>query len=1023
MGSSAVVCYCAGAALHVLRTLTRLVHREVCTAAVLAKMTDTAGSDSVTDDPAPRRAPCGVCLRTMPLKRDGSIRVHGPVGNCCSGSGCPPRSLAASLQVSTSSATQPPTLSQSSAHCTQPSQPNSASLQSTPCPSPALIQLLPSGRILKRIPRSSRGHAASKLATILENLVVSNDTTTWIRLLNFPRRCLRVPTRGGSRWSLARQVNHQVSVESDPPVPPSNNRPSKKKHSNPAHLIASKVSEKLEEGDFRGAVRLACSEDSVAEDSEGTISALRAKHPTTHPDSIIPPPPDALELEGALSVRERAVAEAIRSFPRGSAGGPDGLKPQHLLDLTSSSAGLEGERLLRALTAFTNLILSGGTPVEIQPIFFGASLIALNKKDGGVRPIAVGCTLRRMVAKTASASVMSRMGLMLAPLQLGYGTKLGAEAAVHATRLYLADMPPSHVLLKLDFKNAFNSVRRDKMLEATKRAAPEIFPLVYSTYSTSSSLHFRGTILHSAEGVQQGDPLGPLLFCLVIHPLVLQLESELRVFYLDDGTLGGPEADVLHDFQLINQEAADLGLELNHMKSELICEEPAGRDLLRMAPNLCKVNKEDATLLGSPIGNHRSIDEALTKKGNSLKIMGSRLCHLRMHDALILLRHSLAIPKILYLLRTAPCFSSPCLESFDHDLRIILSEMLNINLDSDSAWSQATLPVGFGGIGVRSAVQLAPSAFLASAAGCSDLIHRILPGAQVDFLYPAVESAKEVWYRGHDQSPPSHPSDVHQKAWDIPRVQDTYDTLLDKATDPRSRARLLACAAKESGAWLNALPVASLGLRMDDDVVRSAVGLRLGVALCRPHRCHQCGADVDELATHGLSCIRSKGRHPRHAAINSIIQRALSTAKIPSTLEPSGLDRSDGKRPDGVTIAPWKTGRPLVWDATCPDTFASSYVAQSTRAAGAVAEQAESVKNAKYTLISRTHHFVPVAIETSGAFGPDALGLVHDIAKRIRGITQEVKARAYLLQQLSVAVQRGNAAALMGTTSVDPPLL
>ena len=119
------------------------------------------------------------------------------------------------------------------------------------------------------------------------------------------------------------------------------------------------------------------------------------------------------------------------------------------------------------------------------------------------------------------------------------------------------------------------------------------------------------------------------------------------------------------------------------------------------------------------------------------------------------------------------------------------------------------------------------------------------------------------------------------------------------------------------------------------------------------------------MATHGLSCIKSKGRHPRHAAINSII--------LPSTLEPTGLIGSDGQRPDGVTIAPCKSGRPPVWDATCPDTYVASYVVHSIREARAVAELAEIKKKDKYLTIARTHHFVPVVVETSGAFGPDAL--------------------------------------------------
>ena len=44
--------------------------------------------------------------------------------------------------------------------------------------------------------------------------------------------------------------------------------------------------------------------------------------------------------------------------------------------------------------------------------------------------------------------------------------------------------------------------------------------------------------MESAEGVQQGDPLGPLFLSLTVHHLLNQLSSEFKVFYLDDGTLG-----------------------------------------------------------------------------------------------------------------------------------------------------------------------------------------------------------------------------------------------------------------------------------------------------------------------------------------------------------------------------------------------------------------------------------------------------------------------------------------------------
>ena len=63
---------------------------------------------------------------------------------------------------------------------------------------------------------------------------------------------------------------------------------------------------------------------------------------------------------------------------------------------------------------------------------------------------------------------MEGMGILLSPRQLGYGVRNGAEAAVHAARLYLQKADPSSVVVKLDFSNAFNSIRRDRMLECSE---------------------------------------------------------------------------------------------------------------------------------------------------------------------------------------------------------------------------------------------------------------------------------------------------------------------------------------------------------------------------------------------------------------------------------------------------------------------------------------------------------------------------------------------------------------------------
>ena len=68
---------------------------------------------------------------------------------------------------------------------------------------------------------------------------------------------------------------------------------------------------------------------------------------------------------------------------------------------------------------------------------------------------------------------------------------------------------------------------------------------------------------------------------------------------------------------------------------------------------------------------------------------------------------------------------------------------------------------------------------------------------------------------------------------------------------------------------------------------------------------------MDSLGLHGLSCKLSAGRHPRHSALNDVVKRYLRSAGVPSVLEPVGVDRGDGKRPDGITVAPFSRGKSL----------------------------------------------------------------------------------------------------------------
>ena len=100
--------------------------------------------------------------------------------------------------------------------------------------------------------------------------------------------------------------------------------------------------------------------------------------------------------------------------------------------------------------------------------------------------------------------------------------------------------------------------------------------------------------------------------------------------------------------------------------------------------------------------------------------------------------------------------------------------------------------------------------------------------------------------------------------------------------------------------------------------------------------------------THVLSCRHSGGRIPRHAAVNETIRRALVSGGVPAVLEPVGVCRDDGKRPDGITLIPWRRGLPLVWNFTCSDTLAPSNLSTSFSGASRLANSAEACKIRKY---------------------------------------------------------------------------
>jgi len=298
-------------------------------------------------------------------------------------------------------------------------------------------------------------------------------------------------------------------------------------------------------------------------------------------------------------------------------------------------------------------------------------------------------------------------------------------------------------------------------------------------------------------------------------------------------------------------------------------------------------------------------------------------------------------------------------------------------------------------------------------------MHNLLPPWALLSPDSASDEAFSRWLDLGGVTAPAGPDSCSQKAWDDGMCASKTASLLNGA-GAVDRARLLASVAPGSGSWLHALPFSSLGLHLTNEELRIGIGLRLGAPLVRPHRC-RCGAEVEQDGHHGLSCGRSAGRHRRHALANDVILRAIRSVAVHAELEPLRLLSDDRKRPDGATLDPWNRGKYLVWDFTCPDTLAPSHLNRSSTAAGSAAVLAEGKKRAKYSQLvnSGQHIFVPIAIETLGAWGPAAQEICAEIGGRIARCTGDVRSSSFLRQRIDIAIQRGNAAAVLGTLQAN----
>ena len=130
--------------------------------------------------------------------------------------------------------------------------------------------------------------------------------------------------------------------------------------------------------------------------------------------------------------------------------------------------------------------------------------------------------------------------------------------------------------------------------------------------------------------------------------------------------------------------------------------------------------QEDLVVLGASTGS-AALESTVEEKTQVFQAFSQKLQRIDAHYAWFLIKNCLYMPRLLYVLRTSPCFKlCENLQRIDNYLRASFESICNVSL-SESRDKQVFLPVKLGGMCMPSAVLTAPSAFLASAVGCEPL--------------------------------------------------------------------------------------------------------------------------------------------------------------------------------------------------------------------------------------------------------------------------------------------------------------
>ena len=793
---------------------------------------------------------------------------------------------------------------------------------------------------------------------------------------------------------------------------------------------------KVSQGRLSDAVKLLGS-NGVHPISQRVLQILKEKHPDPITPIEIPPLPAYETFDFSFN----QIKTAISSFKKGSGSGNDGFKPQYLKDFLSVKTDDSRSVFLGQLNRILSTMVSKELPSALAKWLGCANLIPLCKKDDGVRPIAVGLCFRRLVSKLLlDGSIKKEIENFLSPSQVGVGTAGGVEAAVGAVKRLVEKFGDrdDFVLIKVDALNAFNLVNRSKFLEVVSEKFPKLARWVSFIYGSQPALVVGESILWSKTGTQQGDPLGPLLFAIAIHGLIMQIKDvvlldeslEGNIWYLDDGSICGKTVVIGRIIEFLISKGPEFGFFLCKEKCEAWWPTP-NIDLwnLHLPEDFIFNVSSGTSLLGTVIGDSSASEDIIGERIVKIEQLIDNIEIVQDPQIeLALLRACTGFPKFSFILRgLSPVLIPEALRRFDTIIHSALERITGSSIDEETRF-RMHFPIRLGGLGIPIASKIAWSAYSGAQIQTLHLQNQLLgsnffdiPSEQhrilEDFISNSPDALKNVTIGEINASKkPQH---------FLTRLSYNADFQIFSSSilDPRRKILLEASKLPFAGLWLSALPIKSLNLHISAREFQCCLKYYFGIPMVnKTFSCNACNHMSDVWGAHVVKCNSSGALNYRHNHIRNALFKISKEAQFDCSLEePNLIDRSR-ERPGDVFYPNFTGGKSCCLDITVRDS--SQDIGSRTPLEGL--QLAADQKVVKYlekcNLINST--FTPFVMDSLGGFHKSAIKhvkILTDRWGRDREISRGV-AKYQILQRLSVALmskQGSQWVSNMGSKFVD----